>query len=162
MSLYDFRQSPKNQIDIMHDNFSNISFHFLKEDPCVYTFKDGTNFAILVLHVDEIRLLPNNKQLIGKQKKAPTDLRDVSWVLVMNVKRDRHDGTIKIEQHYYMKGILECYGMMKCRPSLRRASNRSSILIRRNKNCCTQTKAAVPVDHRHADVRCLSSRYDFL
>ena len=63
-------------------------------NPCVYVFEDKTGAAILTLYVDDILLLGNNKQLLGKLEKQimdhfeMTDLGDVSKVLGMNVTRD--------------------------------------------------------------------------
>ena len=70
--------------------------------------------------MDDILLLGNNKQLLGKLKKRlmdhfeMTDLRDVSKVLGMNVTRDRENGTITIDQKDHTEGILKRYGMTSC------------------------------------------------
>ena len=68
-SFYGFRQSPKNWFGTMDDHLSNIGFRSLKSDPCIYMFEDKTDTAILTLHVDDIFLLGNNKQLLDKLKK---------------------------------------------------------------------------------------------
>ena len=113
-SLYGFRQSPKNWFGTMDDHLSNIGFGSLKSDPCVYVFEDKTRTAIVTLYVDDIILLGNNKQLLGKLKKElkdsfqMTDLGDVLKVLCMNVTRDRENGTITI----YQKDSLFCRNMM--------------------------------------------------
>ena len=64
-SLYALRQSPKNWFGTMNDHLSNIGSRSLKSDPCIYVFEAKTNTAILTLHVDDIFLLGNNKQLLG-------------------------------------------------------------------------------------------------
>ena len=67
-------------------------------------FEDKTSTAILTLYVDDILLLGNNKELLGKLNKKlmdhfeTTDLEDVSKVLCMKVIRDRENGTIAIDQ----------------------------------------------------------------
>ena len=58
-----------NWFGIMDDQLSNIGFRSLKSDPCVYVFEDKTGPAILILYADDIVLLGNNKQLVGKLKK---------------------------------------------------------------------------------------------
>ena len=69
--------------------------------------------------MDDILLLGNNKQHLGKPKKQlmnrfeMTDLGDVSKVLGMSVTRDRENGTITIDQKGYTD-ILERYGMTNC------------------------------------------------
>ena len=119
-TLYGLRQSPKNWFGTMDDHLSNISFCSLKSDPYVYVFKDKTVTAILTLYVDDIVLLGNNKQLLGKLKKQLMDrfemtyLGDVSKVLGINITRDRENGTITIDQKDYTEEILECYVMSNC------------------------------------------------
>ena len=119
-SLCDLRQSPKNWFGTMDDHISNIGFRSLKSDLCVYVFEDKTDPAILTLYVDDVLLLGNSKQLLGKLKKKlmdrfeMTDLGDVSKALGMNVTRDRENGTITIDQKDYTEDIFERYSMTSC------------------------------------------------
>ena len=119
-SLYGLRQSPKNWFGTMEDRLSNIGFRSLKSDPYVYVFEDKTGTAILTLYVDDILLLGNNKQLLGRLKKQlmdrfkMTDLGDVSKVLGMNFPRDRESRTIPINQKDYTEDILKRYNMTSC------------------------------------------------
>ena len=116
-SLYGIRQSPKKWFGTKDDHLSNTGFRSLKSDPCVYVFGDKTDTDILTLYVDDILLLGNNKQLLGKLKKQlmnrfeMTNLGDVSKVLGMNVTRDRENGTIIIDQKGYTEDIVERYGL---------------------------------------------------
>ena len=104
----------------MDDHLSNIAFRSFKLDPCVYVFEDKTGTAILTLYVDDMLLLGNNKQLLGKLKKQlverfeMTDLRDVSKSLGINATRDKENGTITIDQKNHTEDILERYGMTNC------------------------------------------------
>ena len=87
-------------------------------------FEDKTGTAILTLYMEDILLLGNIKQLLGKLKKQlidrfkMTDLGDVSKVLGMNVARDRGNWTITIDQKDYTEDILEHYGMTNCNVAL--------------------------------------------
>ena len=100
-SLYGLRQSPMNWFGTMDGHLSNIGLRSLKSDLCVCVFEEKTGTAILTLYVDDILLLGNNKQLLGKLKKQlmdhfeMTDLGDVSKVLGMNVLFSRSRVTIK-------------------------------------------------------------------
>ena len=104
----------------MDDHLSNIGFRSLMSDSCVYVFEDKTGTAALTLHVNDILLLGNNKQLLGKLKNQlmdrfeMMDLGDMSKVLCMSVTQDRENRTIAIEQKYYTEDILERYGMTNC------------------------------------------------
>ena len=108
----------------MDDHLSNIGFRSLKPDPCVYVFEDKTGPATLTLCVEEIILLGNNKQLLGKLKKQlrgrfeMTGLGDMSKVLGLNVTRDRENRTVTIDQKDYTEDILERYGMINCNVAL--------------------------------------------
>ena len=101
----------------MDDHLSSIGFRSLKSNPCVYVFEGKTGTTILTHYVDDIFLLGNNKQLLGKLKKQlmdrceMTDFGDVSKVLGMNVTRDQENGTIIIDQKDYTEDIIERYGM---------------------------------------------------
>ena len=123
-SLYGLRQSPENWFGTMDDHLSSTGFRSLKSDPCVYEFEYKTGTAILTLYVDDILLLGNNKELLGKLKKQlmdrfeMTDLGDVSKVLGMKVIRDRENGTITIDQNDCTEDILERYGKTNCNVAL--------------------------------------------
>ena len=109
-----------NWFGTMDDHLLNIGFRSLKSDPYVYVFENKTGTAILTLYVDDILLLGNNKQRLGKLKKQVmdpfemTDAGDVSKVLGMNVTRDRENGTFTIDQKDYKVDILERYGLTNC------------------------------------------------
>ena len=114
-SLYGLRPSSENLFGTMDDHLSNIGFRSLKSDPSVNVFEDKTGTAILTLYVDDILLLGNNKQLLGKLKKElmgcfifeMMDLGDVSKVLDVNVIWDRENGTITIDQKDHTEDTLE-------------------------------------------------------
>ena len=104
-SLYGLRQSATRIYSARWTIISRTSASARsKWDPCVYVFEDKTGNAILTLYVDDILLLGNNKQLLGKMKNQlmdrfeMTDLGDVSKVLGMNITRDRENGMITIGQ----------------------------------------------------------------
>ena len=143
----------------MNDHLSNIGFRSLKLGPCVYVFEDETGTAILTLYVDDIRLLGNNKQLLGKLKKQVmnrfemTDLGDVSKVLGMNVTRDRENGTITIDQKDYTEDILERYGMTNCNVAFTPGVGPAISLDQPvDRLLGKQGKTAVPVHRRRANV----------
>ena len=79
-------------------------------------FEDDTGFVILMLHVNDVLILGANTQLLNKPKKLlmdhfeMTDMGDVSWVLGMNVTRDRNKGTITIDPKDYTEDIVDRFG----------------------------------------------------
>ena len=46
-----------------------------------------------------------------------TDMGDVSRILGVNVKRDREEGTITINQKDYTEDVVQRYGMWGCNPA---------------------------------------------
>ena len=83
--------------------------------------------------MDDILLLGNNKQLLGKLKKQQmdrfemTDLGDMSKVLGMNVTRERKNATITIDRKDHTEDILEATALQTATSPLRRASDRISL-----------------------------------
>ena len=104
----------------MDNHLSTIGFVSFKSDPYVYAFEDNTDTAILRLCVDDILVLGNNKQLLGKLKKQLMDrfemthLGDGSKVLSMNVTRYQENETMAIDQNDCTEDILERYCMTNC------------------------------------------------
>ena len=155
-SIYDLRHSPKNWFGTMGDHHSNIGFHLLKSDPCVYTFEAKAVFSILTIHVNGILSHGNDKQLLGKQKMQltdpfeMTDLADMLGAFGINVTRDHKNGTIIIYQQDYTEDILERYGMTSCRPTFTPGVG-SELFVNQPKDRRGK-KAAVSLYHRRTDV----------
>ena len=120
-SLYGLRQNPKSYFSTMDHNLGKMGLRSLKSNPCVYVYEGENDSAILTLYVDIVLLLGANKQLLDKLKKTlmdrfeMTDMGDMSRVLgMMNVTRDREEGTITINQKDYTEDIVQRYGMRGC------------------------------------------------
>ena len=47
---------------------------------------------------------------------ATTDMGDISFILGMQVIRNRENGTLTISQANYSRSVLEKYGMRECKP----------------------------------------------
>ena len=116
-SLYGLRQSLNDWFNTIDHHLGEIGFRSLKLDPCVYDYGDENGSAILTLYVDDVVLLGANKHLLDKLKKQlmdrfeMTDMGDVSRILGVNVKRDREEGIITINQKDYTEDIVQRYGM---------------------------------------------------
>jgi hypothetical protein len=90
---------------------------------CIYIFRAGHVFAMIVLYVDDIPAACNdagwltsfNAQL-GDRFKIK-DLGDLSPLLGMHISRDRSARTISLNQSKYMRDILTKYGMTDSKPS---------------------------------------------
>ena len=121
--LYGLPQSPNDWFNTIDHNLGKIGFSSLKSDLCVYVYGDENGSAILTLYVDDVVLLGANKHLLDKLRKQLMDhfemanMGDVSRVLGVNVKRDREEGTITINQKDYTEDIFQRYGMRGCNPA---------------------------------------------
>ena len=78
---------------------------------------------IINLYFDDLLVIGSNVRVIATIKKKlkdnfqMNDLGDVSFVLGMQVTRDREKGTLTISQEDYTKSILARFEMENCKPS---------------------------------------------
>jgi hypothetical protein len=88
------------------------------EDNCVYAkFKNG-KYIFLILYVDDILLASSDVNLLLEMKKFLSsnfdmkDLDEASFVLGIEIHRDRRKGVLGLSQKTYKK-----YSMHMCKPS---------------------------------------------
>jgi hypothetical protein len=83
-----------------------LGFTRRKEDDCVYFKLIGDNLIYLVLYVDDMLLIENNKEIIQDVKtqlSSKFDMKDLSasnFILAMEIKRDRkkEETLVKLEK----------------------------------------------------------------
>ena len=86
-------------------------------DNCIYTRGTGQSRIILGIHLDDQAILGPNKQVIAKfktelaQKFKRKDLGPLTYLLGVEVKRDRKHRLLTLHQAAYMGQVLERYGM---------------------------------------------------
>jgi hypothetical protein len=77
-------------------------------------------FIILVLYVDDILLASSDKNLLYEIKGFLSsnfdmkDLGDASYVLDIEIHRDRTKGALDLSQKAYIKKVLKRYNMYEC------------------------------------------------
>ncbi|KAK1581876.1 hypothetical protein Q3G72_009867 [Acer saccharum] len=82
----------------------------------------GSNFIFLILYVDDILLASNNLGLLYDTKNflsrsfAMTDLGEASFVLGIEIYRDRSRGMLGLSQKAYISKVLERFNMSTCSP----------------------------------------------
>jgi hypothetical protein len=101
----------------------NFGFKENVEDNCVYAkFKNG-KFIFLVLYVDDILLASSDVSLLLETKKFLSskfdmkDLGEASFVLGIEIHRDRSKWVLGLSQKAYIKKILKKFNMHKRSPS---------------------------------------------
>jgi hypothetical protein len=89
-------------------------------DNCIYIKIKGSSFIILVLYVDDILLASSDKSLLHETKGFLSlnfdmkDLRDASYVLGIEIHRDRSKGALGLSQKAYIEKVLKRYNMHQC------------------------------------------------
>ena len=89
-------------------------------EPCLYIKIDRCNFVVLVVYVDDLLIVSNSIETTNQTKQSltsrfrMTDLGELSYILGLNVVRDRAKGEIAISQESYLQGVLDRFGMNEC------------------------------------------------
>ena len=92
------------------------------EDNCIYAkFKNG-KYIFLILYVDDILLASSDVNLLLEMKFLSSnfdmkDLGEASFVLGIEVHRDRENGVLGLSQKAYLENILKKYSMQNCKSS---------------------------------------------
>jgi hypothetical protein len=94
-SLYGLKQSPRTWYQKFDTYMLGLGFTRRKEDHCVYFKLIGDHLIYLVMYVDDMLLIGNNKEIIQDVKtqlSSKFDMKDLSasnFILGMEIKRDR-------------------------------------------------------------------------
>ena len=132
--LCGLRQSPKNWHSTVDTYVIKNGFKTLKSDLPVYVYytdddptKNSTSNTsrkpdpILTLYVDNLMFAGGDKTVLKMLKVTPmsrfatTDMRDISFMLGMQVTPNRENGTLIIPQANYTSSALEKYGTGDCK-----------------------------------------------
>ena len=100
-----------------------MGFKENEEDNCIYAkFKSG-KFIFLILYVDDILLASSDVGLLLELKKFMSsnfdtkDLCEASFVLGIEIHRDRRKGVLGLSQKAYLEKVLKKYSMHACKAS---------------------------------------------
>ena len=122
-SIYGLKQASRQWYLKFDQTIKNFGFKDNVEDNCVYAkFKNG-KFIFLVLYVDDILLASSDVSLLLETKKFLSskfdmkDLGEASFVLGIEIHRDRSKGVLGLSQKAYIEKILKKFSMHKCSPS---------------------------------------------
>jgi hypothetical protein len=112
-SIYDLKQESR-QWNIMFDVIiKKFGFKANIEDNYVYVKFNKGKFIFLVLYVDDILLASNDVRLIQETKYILSsnfdmkDLGEASYVLGIQIHRDRRNGVLSLSQKAYLEKILK-------------------------------------------------------
>jgi hypothetical protein len=121
-SLYGLKQSPRMWYQKFDTYMMGLGFTRSKEDHCVYSKLIGDHLIYLVLYVDDMLLIGNNKEIIQDVKtqlSSKFDMKDLgasNFILGMEIKRDRKKRKLWLNQRKYVETILQRFNMQECKP----------------------------------------------
>ena len=87
---------------------------------CIYMKVSGRKYILLVLYVDDILLTANDTNMLVETKQLlfshfyMKDLGEASYVLDIQILRDRTSGILRLSQQTYIERILKRFNMQSC------------------------------------------------
>ncbi|KAG8489197.1 hypothetical protein CXB51_017253 [Gossypium anomalum] len=121
-SIYGLKQASRQWYHKFHQIIISFGFEINIIDDCVYQKFNGSKYIFLVLYVDDILLATNDIGLLHETKRFLSkhfemkDLGDASFVLGIQIHRDRSRGILGLSQKNYIDKVLKRFGMQNCRP----------------------------------------------
>ncbi|PRQ27363.1 putative RNA-directed DNA polymerase [Rosa chinensis] len=119
-SIYGLKQASRQWYLKFDAVVSNFGFKENQVDECVYMKIEGKNFIFLILYVDDIllastslKLLKATKDFLSK-KFDMKDLGEASYVLGIEIKRDRTKCLLGLSQQGYINKVLKRFDMQSC------------------------------------------------
>jgi hypothetical protein len=123
-SIYGLKQASHNWNKVIDTWLQQYGLKATQSDPCVYVKEDprNENTMMVLLWVDDLILGGNSKTALSKFKKdigdrfKIKDLGSLTWILGMEVLRDRVTRTIELRQSSHIDQMLIKFGMNQCKP----------------------------------------------
>ncbi|GJZ21614.1 putative RNA-directed DNA polymerase [Tanacetum coccineum] len=123
-SIYGLKQASRQWYLKFHEIMSKFQFKKNAVDPCIYLKLSGSKFVILVLYVNDIILASNDLNMLYETKRFLSenfemkDLGEASYVIGIEIYRDRSRGKLGLSQMGYIDKILKKYNMQNCSPTI--------------------------------------------
>jgi hypothetical protein len=121
-SIYGLKQASRQWYFKFHQKIISFGFEMNLVDDCIYHKFCGSKFIFLVLYVDDILLATNDMTLLHDTKRylfsnfEMKDLGDASFVLGIEILRDRSRSILSLSQKNYIEKILKRYNMQDSKP----------------------------------------------
>ena len=119
-SIYGLQQASRQWYLKFNDTITSFGFQENTVDRCIYMKVSGSKFIFLVLYVDDILLATNDLGLLHQTKKYLSqnfemkDMGEATYVIGIEIFRDRSQGLLGLSQKTYINKILERFNMEKC------------------------------------------------
>nr|KYP60322.1 Retrovirus-related Pol polyprotein from transposon TNT 1-94 [Cajanus cajan]KYP60337.1 Retrovirus-related Pol polyprotein from transposon TNT 1-94 [Cajanus cajan]KYP60343.1 Retrovirus-related Pol polyprotein from transposon TNT 1-94 [Cajanus cajan] len=112
-SIYGLKQASRKWYFKFHHVITSCGFEVNLVDDCIYHKFCGSNYNFLVFYVDDIFLASNDINLLHETKRflaknfEMKDLGNASFVLGIQIHRDRSRGTLGLSQKGYIEKVLK-------------------------------------------------------
>lgn len=122
-SLYGLKQAGRTWNKTLDRKLGEIGFSRLNAETCLYVFNNNAGeICYLVVYVDDLLLAASSLSFMNQIKTKLSslfkmrDLGPASYILGIEIIRDRPKRTVSLSQRQYIRTVLERYGMADCRP----------------------------------------------
>jgi hypothetical protein len=118
--IYGLKQASRQWYLMFDEVIKKFGYVKNQMDNCVYIKIKESMFIILVLYVDGILLASSNKNLLYETKGFLSsnfdmnDLGDATYLLDIEIHRERIKGVLGLSQTAYIKKVLKRYNMHEC------------------------------------------------
>jgi len=123
-SIYGLKQASRQWYLNFDETVRSFGFRENEEDNCIYAkFRGGNYIFLILLYVDDILLASNDRNLLQETKRFLSSNFDMkgmgqaSYVLGIQILRDRRKGTLGLSQKTYIENVLKRYNMQNCNVS---------------------------------------------
>jgi len=123
-SIYSLKQASCQWYLKFHDTIVSFGFKENTVDRYIYLKVNGSKVIFLILYVDDILLATNDVGLLHETKKflynnfEMKDMGEVSYVIWIEIFRNRSQGLLGLSQKIYINKILERFRMKRYLASL--------------------------------------------
>jgi ATP-binding cassette subfamily B (MDR/TAP) protein 1 len=145
-SLYGLKQAPRQWYKKFDSFMMGQGYKRTEADQCVYIqkFPDG-GFVILLLYVDDMLIVGQNKAMISKLKMELSkffemkDLGPAEQILGMKIVRDRKAKKLWLSQQKYVERVIKRFNMEHAKPASTPLANHFKL----SKHSCPTTKKEI-------------------
>ena len=123
-SIYGLKQASRQWYLKFHSVVASYGFVENKVDQCIYCKVSGRKLIFLILYVDDILLASSDLGLLHETKRMLSknfdmeDLGEASFVLGIEIHRNRSCRLLGLSQRAYVDRILERFNMQQCKPGI--------------------------------------------
>jgi hypothetical protein len=119
--LYGLKQASREWYKRLRTEFEKLNFCRLQTDHGIFMKLEGGARIIVAVYVDDLLILSASLEAMKalkenlKQRFEMTDLGEATWILGMEITRDRKNHTMSVSQRRYILDILERFRMAGCK-----------------------------------------------